>query len=566
MGDDYQGHKMFIGDLPVDITQEEIHHVFQTYGKVNHVHLLTQNPSSSHRCALLFYDERQAGEDAVSVLNGQYKIREDADRPIKVSWAKDKSQNNGASQGGGYGGGSYGGGAGGGYSAGGGGGGYGGNYGGNNGGYSAGGGGGNYQSQAPAAPTEDADGFKLFVGGLPGDITEDELRTVFNTYGAVKKVHILPNSGNSTRIAAFVFYPTSQSGEDAISVLHEKYKIREGAENFITVKWAAAKSQGGGRTAGGGGQSWGASGGGSDWNSTTPSKVQTSDGWKLFVGGLPADTSEEELRSVFGTYGEVSKVHVLPPNNSGKVASFVYYAKDESAEDAIKVLNNLYKIRADSENPIQVRWASDKPAGGGNKQSWGNSGSTGGGGGGGGWSSSWDSNASYGGGGSGNQGGWQSQSWYSNNQSSSYGSGGGGGGWQQSNSDYGSGKGGGYGSGYGNSDNGGTSAGWGDNAGKGGGKSENEQPPSETKVFVGNLPPDISEEALKYVFGNYGTVNSVHIMTGRSQTGQACAFVEFNSADDANTAMVTLHDQYEIKPGFGNISVKKAHGNRAKPY
>merc|ERR1719203_1139315 len=90
---------------------------------------------------------------------------------------------------------------------------------------------------------------------------------------------------------------------------------------------------------------------------------------------------------------------------------------------------------------------------------------------------------------------------------------------------------------------------------------------SETKLFVGNLPDDVSEDALQYVFGTYGKVEHVHIMTGKSKTGNACAFVEFAAAGDAETAILTLHDKYEIKPGAGPILVKKANqGNsRAKP-
>merc|ERR1712129_683682 len=76
---------------------------------------------------------------------------------------------------------------------------------------------------------------------------------------------------------------------------------------------------------------------------------------------------------------------------------------------------------------------------------------------------------------------------------------------------------------------------------------------SETKLFVGNLPCDITEDALQYVFGTYGKVTHVHIMTGKSRTGNACAFVEFGSAPDAETAILTLNDKYEIKPGAGAI-------------
>merc|ERR1711897_96597 len=98
---------------------------------------------------------------------------------------------------------------------------------------------------------------------------------------------------------------------------------------------------------------------------------------------------------------------------------------------------------------------------------------------------------------------------------------------------------------------------------KGGGKDA-----SDTKLFVGNLPDDVTEDALSYVFGTYGKVQNVHVMRGKSRTGAACAFVELSSPGEAETAIVTLNDKYEIKPGYGPIMVKKANsgGPRAKPY
>lgn len=36
----------------------------------------------------------------------------------------------------------------------------------------------------------------------------------------------------------------------------------------------------------------------------------------------------------------------------------------------------------------------------------------------------------------------------------------------------------------------------------------------EYKLFVGNLPADISEEDMRTVFSTYGMVTDVHIMTG----------------------------------------------------
>merc|ERR1712031_38851 len=56
---------------------------------------------------------------------------------------------------------------------------------------------------------------------------------------------------------------------------------------------------------------------------------------------------------------------------------------------------------------------------------------------------------------------------------------------------------------------------------------------SGTKMFVGNLPMTITNEALSFVFGSYGAVTNVHIMQGKSKSGQPCAFVEYADRDQA---------------------------------
>merc|ERR1712129_330731 len=88
-----------------------------------------------------------------------------------------------------------------------------------------------------------------------------------------------------------------------------------------------------------------------------------------------------------------------------------------------------------------------------------------------------------------------------------------------------------------------------------------------TKLFVGNLPTDIQQEAIRMVFAHYGNVTNIHIMQGKSRSGQACAFVEYATALEAETAILTLHEKYEIRPGEGAIMVKYANSPpRTSPY
>lgn len=60
----------------------------------------------------------------------------------------------------------------------------------------------------------------------------------------------------------------------------------------------------------------------------------------------------------------------------------------------------------------------------------------------------------------------------------------------------------------------------------------------ESKLYVGNLPYSATEEELKTLFGQAGTVTSVAIIKDR-ETGRSkgFAFVEMSSSDDAQKAI-----------------------------
>lgn len=61
----------------------------------------------------------------------------------------------------------------------------------------------------------------------------------------------------------------------------------------------------------------------------------------IYVGNLPYNVTEEELREVFSEFGEVSSVNVITDKYSGqsKGFGFVEMEKNSEAEEAIKALN-----------------------------------------------------------------------------------------------------------------------------------------------------------------------------------------------------------------------------------
>ena len=61
----------------------------------------------------------------------------------------------------------------------------------------------------------------------------------------------------------------------------------------------------------------------------------------IYVGNLPYNVTEEELREAFSEFGEVSSVNVIMDKYSGqsKGFGFVEMENNSEAEEAIKALN-----------------------------------------------------------------------------------------------------------------------------------------------------------------------------------------------------------------------------------
>ena len=71
-------------------------------------------------------------------------------------------------------------------------------------------------------------------------------------------------------------------------------------------------------------------------------KSQKELGVKLFVGGISYDATDDKLRTLFATFGELNDVYLAmdKEKNRPKGFAFVTFAKKEDAMNAIKGLNN----------------------------------------------------------------------------------------------------------------------------------------------------------------------------------------------------------------------------------
>jgi RNA recognition motif-containing protein len=84
---------------------------------------------------------------------------------------------------------------------------------------------------------------------------------------------------------------------------------------------------------------------------------------KLYVGNLSFDSTEDDLRDLFGRYGTVESVAVITDRETGRPRGFAFVELSESsaAQDAIRALDgNDFAGRN-----IKVNEAMDRRGGGG---------------------------------------------------------------------------------------------------------------------------------------------------------------------------------------------------------
>mmetsp|Transcript_37297 Transcript_37297/g.82032 ORF Transcript_37297/g.82032 Transcript_37297/m.82032 type:complete len:289 (+) Transcript_37297:187-1053(+) len=78
---------------------------------------------------------------------------------------------------------------------------------------------------------------------------------------------------------------------------------------------------------------------------------------KLFVGGCPPGSVEEELRKIFEPYGTIEEIFIMRGGSrSGMACAFVRYQTQQMAQMAIEAIHGQITLPNASE-PLVVRWA-----------------------------------------------------------------------------------------------------------------------------------------------------------------------------------------------------------------
>uniref|UniRef100_A0A665WE06 Cugbp, Elav-like family member 1 n=1 Tax=Echeneis naucrates TaxID=173247 RepID=A0A665WE06_ECHNA len=185
----------------------------------------------------------------------------------------------------------------------------------------------------------DVDAIKMFVGQIPRSWSEEQLRELFEPYGAVYEINILRDRSQNppqSKGCCFITYYTRKSALEAQNALHNM-KILPGMHHPIQMKPADSEKNNAGV-----------------FHVVLITAVEDR---KLFIGMISKKCNENDIRLMFSPYGQIEECRILRgPDGLSRGCAFVTFTARQMAQSAIKSMHQSQTMEGCS-SPIVVKFA-----------------------------------------------------------------------------------------------------------------------------------------------------------------------------------------------------------------
>ncbi|XP_055755033.1 CUGBP Elav-like family member 1 isoform X30 [Salvelinus fontinalis] len=175
----------------------------------------------------------------------------------------------------------------------------------------------------------DIDAIKMFVGQIPRSWAEEQLRELFEPYGAVYEINVLRDRSQNppqSKGCCFITYYTRKSALEAQNALHNM-KILPGMHHPIQMKPADSE------------------------------KNNAVEDRKLFIGMISKKCNENDIRLMFSPYGQIEECRILRgPDGLSRGCAFITFTARQMAQSTIKSMHQSQTMEGCS-SPIVVKFA-----------------------------------------------------------------------------------------------------------------------------------------------------------------------------------------------------------------